>query len=121
MMRTHAIQPIPLGPKEPKEPSESQQRGRTDEPPVAWSEDPDLRPLTDEEETDNWEVVHDGRDTAISFRYSVGLAPEETQLIAHADAIQELEYVAIAKRAILDAARAVIERERQDVARRATA
>jgi hypothetical protein len=77
---------------------------------VAAGDDPSLRPWTEDDDLSGVEVVATSGDTELRVRYCVDLDAEETRLVTRAGALAGLDYLAIAKRAILEAAREALAR-----------
>jgi hypothetical protein len=76
--------------------------------PSAAVELPPIDDIITPEDPEDWEVVATSDDSVLCYSYAVDLDREETLLAIQASRVADLDYPAIAKRAILDAARAAL-------------
>lgn len=74
-------------------------------------DDLSLRPWTENDDLTGWEVVADSSTTEIGYAYSISFTPEETRLIIAARRSGDFDVFEVAKRAVLERARALVSDE----------
>jgi hypothetical protein len=81
---------------------------RTDDP---LEDDRSLRPLDERDNLEDWELIADSSDTEIALGFRISFTPEESRLIARAERAGNLDVFEVAKRAVLERARALVREE----------